>query len=62
MQKRIKIGQDPGAESEREVEFQRNKQVMVDVKRVINQCRDGNKHEEIPSLTHYFITMTAKTR
>ena len=35
--------------SEREVEFQRNKQVMVNaVKRVIGRCRDGKEHEDIP--------------
>ena len=48
MQERIKTG-DPGAESEREAEFQRNKQVMVDVvKRVISHNRDGKECEEIP--------------
>ena len=36
-------------ESEREAEFQRNKQVMVDVvKRVIGHNRDGKEREEIP--------------
>ena len=40
---------DPGVKSEREVEFQRNKQVMVNaVKRVIGRCRDGKEHEDIP--------------
>ena len=48
LQDRIKTG-DPGAESEREAEFQRNKQVMVDVvKRVISHNRDGKEREEIP--------------
>ena len=47
-QKRIKTG-DPGAESEREVEFQRNKQVLVSaVRRVIGRCRDRDEKEEIP--------------
>ena len=45
MQERIKTG--PG--SDREVEFQRNKLVMVSVvKRVIGQRRDGGGLEELP--------------
>jgi hypothetical protein len=48
LQERVKTG-DPAAESEREAEFQRNKQVFVRiVKRVISHCRDGKEHEEIP--------------
>ena len=52
-QERIKTG-DPGAESEREAEFQRHKQVLVSVvRRVIGRCRDGEEEEELPFINSF---------